>query len=137
MVIVLKTTAEALIRLLTLLLQILVQQLEKQEVLAEIHQQGATLEALREEVSVQKKGPEKKVQAQAMVTPTSVASGSSTPLTRPQNPTVVQRKSRAPSIVSQAPSWQEIEAEEETFIIQKTALTQSRAPVPGNLTLSE
>ena len=73
MVSALKTIAEALIRLLTMLLQILVQQLEKQEILAEmeienepeahahlqdmmrqIQQQGATLEALREEVEVQK-----------------------------------------------------------------------------------
>jgi DNA-binding protein H-NS len=110
MVSVLKTIAEALIRLLTMLLQILVQQLEKQEILAEmeienepethahlqdmmrqIQQQGATLEALCQEVSVQKKGPEKKVRPQPAAMPMSVsslASGSSTPMSRPQIPSV-------------------------------------------------
>ena len=142
MVSVLKTIVEALIRLLTMLLQILVQQLEKQEILAEmeienepethahlqdmmrqIQQQGATLEALCQEVSVQKKGPEKKVrppQPAAMpMSVSSLASGSSTPMSRPQIPSVNQRKSRAPSVVSQAASWQEIEAEEETILVQE------------------
>ena len=173
MVSALKTIAEALIRLLTMLLQILVQQLEKQEVLAEmeienepethahlqdmmrqIQQQGATLEALREELEVQKKTPEKKVRPQPAAAPMSIASmtsGSSTPLSKPQVPNVSQRKSRAPSVVSQAASWQEIEAEEETILVQEMALsvpvelTQGRAsvppaptlPLPGNLTISE
>ncbi|CAL1128033.1 unnamed protein product [Cladocopium goreaui] len=173
MVSALKTIAEALIRLLTMLLQILVQQLEKQEILAEmeienepethahlqdmmrqIQQQGATLEALREELEVQKKTPEKKVRPQPAAAPMSIASmtsGSSTPLSKPQVPNVSQRKSRAPSVVSQAASWQEIEAEEETILVQEMALsvpvelTQGRAsvppaptlPLPGNLTISE
>ena len=173
MVSALKTIAEALIRLLTMLLQILVQQLEKQEILAEmeienepeahahlqdmmrqIQQQGATLEALREEVEVRKKTPEKKVRPQPAVAPMSVASmtsGSSTPLSRPQIPNVSQRKSRAPSVVSQAASWQEIEAEEETILVQEMALSipvelnQGRTsvppaptlPLPGNMTISE
>ncbi|CAL1130052.1 unnamed protein product [Cladocopium goreaui] len=173
MVSALKTIAEALIRLLTMLLQILVQQLEKQEILAEmeienepeahahlqdmmrqIQQQGAALEALREEVEVRKKTPERKVRPQPAVAPMSVASmtsGSSTPLSRPQIPNVSQRKSRAPSVVSQAASWQEIEAEEETILVQEMALSvpvelnQSRTsvppaptlPLPRNLTISE
>ena len=171
MVSALKTIAEALIRLLTMLLQILVQQLEKQEILAEmeienepeahahlqdmmrqIQQQG--VEALREEVEVRKKTPERKVRPQPAVAPMSVASmtsGSSTPLSRPQIPNVSQRKSRAPSVVSQAASWQEIEAEEETILVQEMALSvpvelnQSRTsvppaptlPLPRNLTISE
>ena len=80
-----------------------------------------------------------------------MTSGSSTPLSRPQIPNVSQRKSRAPSVVSQAASWQEIEAEEETILVQEMALSvpvelnQSRTsvppaptlPLPGNLTISE
>ena len=165
-----KTIAEALIRLLTLLLQILVQQLEKQEVLAEteieaepetqvhlqemmnqIHAQGATLEALKEAISTTQKVPEKKVRAQPMIAPQSSAAGSSNTLVRTPNAPVIQRKSRAPSVVSQAASWQEIEVEEETLFVQEANIPLSNdliqgrnmvppaptLPLPGNLTLAE
>eukprot|EP00435_Cladocopium_sp_Y103_P010390 s526_g2.t1 len=167
MVSVLKTIAEAIIHLLTLLLQILVHQLEKQEVIVEsdtqndpelhaslqemMHQinvQRASLEALKGEIS---KSPEKKPKA-VMTSGPSQSAGSSVMMTAAQPKNLTQRRVPAPSVTSVAPSWEEVEEIEE-IVVQETVSvapvsrvanrgqlpdpTPLTLPLPGNLSLEE
>ena len=170
MVSALKSIAEALIHLLTLLLQIFVNQLEKQEVLTEmetennpetqmqlqemmkqIQLQSASLEALKDEINNPKKTPEKKTRAITPSVATSTSTGSSMMIVAGPPTGMTQRRVKAPSVVSQAASWEEIEEVEEILIqqnLQGVPLTMASnrsqqvppaptLPLPGHLSLEE
>ena len=132
MVSMLKTIAEAIIHLLTLLLQIFVHQLEKQEVITEteietdpqihgqlqemmnqINMQKTALENLKDELMVQKKPNERKNRGPIMGAGPGASAGSSTVLMSLPPNTLNQRRGKAPSVVSHAASWEEIEEIEE------------------------
>ena len=168
MVSMLKTIAEAIIHLLTLLLQIFVHQLEKQEVITEteietdpqihgqlqemmnqINMQKTALENLKDELMVQKKPNERKNRGPIMGAGPGASAGSSTVLMSLPPNTLNQRRGKAPSVVSHAASWEEIEEIEEVVIQQNIQMTPVNEPnnrgappvptmpLPGNLTLEE
>jgi len=168
MVSMLKTIAEAIIHLLTLLLQIFVHQLEKQEVITEteietdpqihgqlqemmnqINMQKTALENLKDELMVQKKPNERKNRGPTMGAGPGASAGSSTVLMSLPPNTLNQRRGKAPSVVSHAASWEEIEEIEEVVIQQNIQMTPVNEPnnrgappvptmpLPGNLTLEE
>jgi hypothetical protein len=137
MVSALKSIAEALIHLLTLLLQIFVNQLEKQEVISEmetenspethmqlqemmkqIQLQSVSLESLKDEINNQKKTPERKTRVINSSAATSAPSGSSMMVLAGTPTGMTQRRIKTPSVVSQAASWEEIEEVEEIVIQQ-------------------
>ena len=173
MVSMLKTIAEALVHLLTVLLQIFVSQLEKQDVSAmmesendpethaqihemmrQLQQQKVSLEMLQTEVMQQKALPDRKGRATGAASGTISVATSSMPSTPLTPPNLTQRRIMAPSIVSQAAGWEEIEELEE-IVVQESiavapALTSSVAgnprsppppaltmPLPGHLSLAE
>ena len=147
MVSMLKTIAEALVHLLTVLLQIFVSQLEKQDVSAmmesendpethaqlqemmrQLHQQKTSLEMLQTEVMQQKALSDRKGRATGATSGTiSVATSSmpSTPLTQPN---LTQRRVVVPSVVSQAASWEEIEELEELVVQESISVAPAPAP---------
>ena len=123
MVSMLKSIAEAIINLLTLLLQILVHQLEKQEVIVEseaqndqelhaslhemmnqINVQRASLEALKGEIVAKKTSPKRGIPTASMSAGSSPPIEDSVAMVPTQTKNVVQRRSKAPSMTSQAPS---------------------------------
>ena len=164
----LKTIAEAIIHLLTLLLQIFVHQLERQEVITEteietdpqihgqlqemmnqINMQKTALENLKDEIMVQKKPAERKIRGPTMGASSGASAGSTTMLMSLPQTAVTQRRGKAPSVVSHAATWEEIEEIEEVMIqqnVQMTPVTEPTnrgappvptMPLPGNLTLEE
>jgi len=164
----LKTIAEAIIHLLTLLLQIFVHQLERQEVITEteietdpqihgqlqemmnqINMQKTALENLKDEIMVQKKPAERKIRGPTMGTSSGASAGSTTMLMSLPQTAVTQRRGKAPSVISHAATWEEIEEIEEVMIqqnVQMTPVTEPTnrgappvptMPLPGNLTLEE
>jgi hypothetical protein len=164
----LKTIAEAIIHLLTLLLQIFVHQLERQEVITEteietdpqihgqlqemmnrINMQKTALENLKDEIMVQKKPAERKIRGPTMGASSGASAGSTTMLMSLPQTAVTQRRGKAPSVISHAATWEEIEEIEEVMIqqnVQMTPVTEPTnrgappvptMPLPGNLTLEE
>ena len=148
MVSMLKTIAEAIIHLLTLLLQIFVHQLEKQEVITEteietdpqihgqlqemmnqINMQKTALENLKDELMAQKKPNERKSRGPIMGAGTAGASaGSSTVLMSLPQTTMTHCRGKAPWVVSHAASWEEIEEIEEVMIQQNIQMTPVNEP---------
>ena len=171
MVSMLKSIAEAIINLLTLLLQILVHQLEKQEVIVEseaqndqelhaslhemmnqINVQRASLEALKGEIVAKKTSPKRGIPTASMSAGSSPPIEDSVAMVPTQTKNVVQRRSKAPSMTSQAPSWEEVEEIEEVFFQETVnvvpvsrgsnrgslpAPSPPTLPLPGNLSLAE
>lgn len=169
MVTTLETITEAILHLLTLLLQIFVHQLEKEEnaievdsepdvmtqsqlleMMQQIQVQKTALDALKDEVINQKRSPERVERLGNKASGPSASAGSAMKNQPVPSLPLSQRRNPAPSITSQAASWQEIEEVEEIVVQESvTAIVQpmptSRGgvppaptlPLPGNLTLAE
>ena len=175
MVTVLKSIAEAVTQLLTLLLQIFVHQLERQEVITETEievepqvqgqlqemmqqiNRGQLLENLKNEIMDQKKTSGRKLPGTTMRSNMGPSAGSASAMASlPASAmaslpsvAVIQRRSKAPSVVSQAAIREEIEEIEEVVIqqnVQVTTLNEQNMvgappaptlPLPGNLTTEE
>ena len=169
MVATLKTIAEAILHLLTLLLQIFVHQLERQdnflemeseqevmtqsqllEMMQQIQVQKTALDALKDELSNQKRSPDRVLKNSNVAPGPSASAGSTVPNQVYPGSTMVHRRSKAPSVTSQAASWQEIEEVEEILVQESLTATSvpvapSRSvvppaptlPLPGNMSLEE
>ena len=166
MVTTLKTITEAILHLL---LQIFVHQLEKQEnaievdsepdvmtqsqlleMMQQIQVQKTASDALKDEVINQKRSPERVERLGNKASGPSASAGSAMKNHPVPSIPLNQRRNPAPSITSQAASWQEIEEVEEivaqeslTAIVQPMPTSRGGVPpaptlpLPGNLTLAE